>query len=331
MGPGHGHLNHILICGLGSAGQRHLRHFRELGIPRIDAFSTGKGTLKQSGAPLPDCCFDSLEEAIAQRPQAVIVANPTALHLETAIIAIGGGAHVLIEKPISHTLTGCEELLREANLKRVVIAVGCNLRFHPLFFRLREVINSECLGKPILARAHFGSWLPDWHPWEDYRFSYAARKELGGGSTLTHIHEIDYLLWLFSKATDVVGFCSMGGMLGTDVDEVAVGMIRHASGTLSNVSLSLCQKPQTRTLHVAFEKGRIDLDWINGVLDVYGHEGIMNRWHMPKGFTWEETYLSQGKAFETIVMGGTSPELCRGEEAVEGLSVALRMLGEKGS
>ncbi len=329
MNPGEGHLNHILICGLGSAGQRHLRHFRELGVPRIDAFSTGKGTLKQSGAALPDAVFGSLEEAISQRPQAVVVANPTALHVETARVVLAGGAHVFIEKPISHTLTGCEELLRDGHLKRLVIAVGCNLRFHPLLLKLREVVSTGNLGRPVLAQAHFGGWLPDWHPWEDYRLGYAARKELGGGSLLTHIHEIDYLIWLFGKAVDAVGFCFRGKVLETDVDEAAVGMIRHASGTLSNVSLSLCQKPQTRTLQVAFEKGRAEMDWMKGFLGVYSHEGAMKAYHTAEGFSWEETYLKQGQAFETVVTGGTSRELCTGEEAVEDLGVVLRMRRER--
>jgi predicted dehydrogenase len=285
--------------------------------------------LKPSDPCLPDYVFGSLKEAIAQRPQAVIVANPTALHLETARVAMDGGAHVFIEKPISHTLTGCEELLREGDLKRLVIAVGCNLRFHPLLLKLREVISDGCLGRPILARAHFGSWLPDWHPWEDYRVGYAARKELGGGSLLTHIHEIDYLTWLFGKAIDVVGLCFTGKVLETDVDEAAVGLIRHASGTLSNVSLSLCQKPPTRTLQVAFERGRAEMDWMKGALEVYSQEGAMKTHHTAEGFSWEETYLKQGEAFETVVRGGTSCELCMGEEAVEDLSVVLRMRGER--
>ena len=58
----------------------------------------------------------------------------------------------------------------------------------------QNVIDAAQLGKPVMARAHFGTWLPTWHPWEDHRSSYAARRDLGGGARLTHIHEIDYLL-----------------------------------------------------------------------------------------------------------------------------------------
>ena len=186
-------LDHILICGLGSIGRRHLRHFRQIGVSRIDAFRSGKATLSDENQPSPDRSFTSLEMAIAEKPQAAIITNPTSLHLETALTLVKAGISVLVEKPLSHNLEGCEEMLAVAESTGAKVGVACNLRFHPLLKRLKTLITENKLGKVINASAHFGAYLPDWHPWEDYKEGYAGRRDLGGGAALTHIHELDYL------------------------------------------------------------------------------------------------------------------------------------------
>ena len=59
------------------------------------------------------------------------------------------------------------------------------------------------LGKIIFSHVENGSYLPDWHPDENYSKSYAARNDLGGGVVLTCIHEIDYLYWIFGNVSEV--------------------------------------------------------------------------------------------------------------------------------
>lgn len=321
-------LGHILICGLGSIGQRHLRHFRELGVSRVDAFRTGRGTLKIKNLPFSGQIFDSMDEALQQNPEAVIVANPTVFHLSTARAAIQGGAHVLIEKPISHELDGCEELLEEAGSMGRVVAVGCNLRFHPLLFALKAVVSSKELGEPLIASAHFGAYLPDWHPWEDFRQTYAARRDLGGGAALTHIHEIDYLLWLFGPAVEVKGFCLEAHPLGTDVDEATVGIIRHQQGTLSNLNLSLCERPPSRKLHIVFGEGSTDLDFLKNTLLIEQGEGRVRKIDLATGFTIDQTYADQARAFAAKLSGTPVDQLCSGSDAVESLKVALGIRGK---
>jgi predicted dehydrogenase len=322
-------LDHILICGLGSIGRRHFRHFRKLGVTRIDAFRTGKSTLPDDERPAADHTFYSLEEALAQAPQAVIVTNPTALHLATAEAAVKAGAHVLVEKPLSHTLDGCEDFLSLAKSRERTVAVGCNLRFHPLLLALQDMIAGEDLGVPLLARAHFGAYLPDWHPWEDYHESYAARRTLGGGATLTHIHEIDYLLWLFGPAKATEGFCSELHPLETDVDEASVGIIRHRSGAISTLSLSLCQKPQTRWLEVAFEEGIAQLDLIENVLIIEDAEGSRSWKSVQETFSVDQTYARQAEALMAAISGHDVDNLCTGAEAFSDLEVALSILEGK--
>lgn len=313
----------VLICGLGSIGRRHLRHFRALGCAPILAYRTGNATLPDDGQPAPDAVFRSLEAALAQQPEVVVVANPTALHLETALAAVRAGCHVLIEKPLAHRLDGWEELAAEAARRDRVVRVGQNLRFHPQLRRLRELMASgEPLGRPLLARAHLGGYLPDWHPWEDYRVSYAARRELGGGAALTNIHELDYLLWMLGPARRFSGLELPLHPLGTDVDEAAAFVLEHAGGALSVATLSLAHKPQARTLEVSFTGGNASLDLLSGRLLLAGADGSIREEAPPEGFTVDDTYRAQAADFLNAIAGQPSPAATL-EEAAHALLIAL--------
>ena len=316
-------LDHILLCGLGSIGQRHFRHFRHAGVKRIDAYRTGNGKLELADDVRPDNEYDDLAAALATRPQAVIVANPTSHHVEVASAAATAGAHLLIEKPLSHDFDGCAELLAQARNGELVVAVGCNFRFHPLIGELRRVVRAGELGKPVMARAHFGTWLPTWHPWEDHRSSYAARRDLGGGALLTHIHEIDYLLWILGPAQQIVGDSIGFSVIDTDVDEASACVLRHASGALSVVSLSLCQRPASRTVHVAFESGTVEVDLINGAMITWPASGNAIRFAAPNDFDIDHTYEDQTQAFIDAVAGGATGNLCTGTDALDALRIAL--------
>jgi predicted dehydrogenase len=313
----------VLICGLGSIGRRHLRHFRALGCAPMLAYRTGKATLPDDGQPAPDAVYLSLDEALAQSPAAVVVANPTALHLETALAAVRAGCHVLIEKPLADHLDGWEELAAEAARRERVVHVAQNLRFHPQLLRLREwIATGQPLGRALLARAHIGGYLPDWHPWEDYRVSYAARRDLGGGAALTNIHELDYLTWLLGPARRFSGFELPLHPLGTDVDEAAAFLLEHASGALSTATLSLAHKPPSRTLELSFTGGNASLNLLTGVLQVAFRDGAVREDPAPAGFTVDDTYRAQAADFLAAIageptLGATLPE------AVHDLQIAL--------
>jgi predicted dehydrogenase len=313
----------LLICGLGSIGRRHLRHFRALGCAPILAYRTGKATLPDDGQPAPDAVFRDLTEALAQAPAAVVVANPTSLHLGTALAAVRAGCHVLIEKPLADRLDGWEALAEEASRRQRVVKVAQNLRFHPQLQRLREwIATGQSLGRVLLARAHIGGYLPDWHPWEDYRVSYAARRDLGGGAALTNIHELDYLTWLLGPARRFTGFELPLHPLGTDVDEAAAFLLEHASGALSTATLSLVHKPQARTLELSFTGGNASLDLLTGTLRLAFRDGTMRDEPAPVGFTVDDTYRAQAADFLAAIagepsLGATLPE------AVHDLQIAL--------
>ena len=326
MTDGAGGVRHALICGLGSIGRRHLRHLRALGVERIDAYRRGRATIPDDGSAPPDREFATLEAALAERPQVVVVANPTSLHVQTARAAVAAGCHVLVEKPLSDSVKGCKKLAHEAEAAGVVVSVACNLRFHPAALALREWIQSgEPLGRPLTARAHFGTYLPDWHPWEDYRESYAARADLGGGAALTHVHEIDLVGWLFGPAASVAALALAGNPLGTDVDEACALVVSHEGGVLTTLTLSFVEKPASRTLDVAFTGGTASVDLLAGRWTTRRAGGGYGEGGVDSDFDFDETYRRQAAAFLHAASTGGAPTVSvrEGLEAVR-LALAVR-------
>ena len=175
----------MLIAGLGSIGRRHLRNLIALGETDIVLLRSHRGALPEDElAGLPT--ETDLSEALRKhRPTAVVVSNPTALHLDVAIPAAHAGCSLLLEKPVSHSTDRLDVLRQVVSASGAQVLMGFQLRYHPCLLRARELVQTGRLGRLISARVHFGEYLPAWHPWEDYRKGYAARLDLGGGVLLT--------------------------------------------------------------------------------------------------------------------------------------------------
>ncbi len=182
----------FLIAGLGSIGRRHFRNLRALGENDLVLYRTNRATLPNdelAGSPVET----DLAQALAGKPDVVIVSNPTSLHLDTAIPAARAGCHLFLEKPISHSLERVDELAAAVRQSGSRVLVGFQFRFHPGLRKAAALLAEGAIGKPLAFHVHWGEYLPGWHPWEDYRQGYAARSDLGGGVVLTLSHPLDYL------------------------------------------------------------------------------------------------------------------------------------------
>ena len=121
----------FMIAGLGSIGRRHFRNLLALGERDILLYRTQQSTLPDdelAGFPVET----DLQSALAHHPQAVIVANPTALHLEVAIPAAETGCSLLLEKPVSHSMEGMDQLEQTMERSGGRLLVGFQFRFHPV-------------------------------------------------------------------------------------------------------------------------------------------------------------------------------------------------------
>ncbi|HPL81401.1 MAG TPA: Gfo/Idh/MocA family oxidoreductase [Anaerolineaceae bacterium] len=295
----------ILIAGLGSIGRRHLRNLIALGEKDIILYRTGKSTLDDAELAAFETYID-LNEALTQKPEGVIISNPSALHMDVALPAARAGANLLIEKPVSDTLDGLDELQEtlDAHGKRAM--TGFHFRYHPVLQDIKRIIQDQTLGKVLYARAHWGEYLPDWHPWEDYRQTYAARADLGGGVVNTLSHPFDYLRWLLGEVESLSAQLAHLSALELNVEDHADVSLKFASGVMASVHLDYYQKPPSHTLDISFEKGRILWDnATSSALLHYADGRPSERLLAPEDFERNTMFLEEMRAFLSLCRGET--------------------------
>jgi predicted dehydrogenase len=329
----------VLFCGLGGIGQRHLRNLRALlpgGQLDVHAYRVLGRTRKlrddlsiESGhdlvADYDITVHADLDAALASRPEAVFICNPSSLHTRIALQAARAGAHLFIEKPVSHTLEGVDELLTLVQQKQLVCHVGYNFRFHPALQRIKALLEQGHFGRPLTVRSEIGEYLPNWHRYEDYRTMYASRADLGGGVVLSQIHEMDLIYWYFGMPVSVY---SLGGHLShleIDVEDTASSLMQY-DGPLGRFPISLhqdyLQRPPVRSFKIVGDRGVATADLIRHQLTVHDADGAVVEHMDGAGFNRNDMFRGQMQHFLRCLVGHESPTVSL-HAAVQSLRMAL--------
>jgi len=323
-----------LIAGLGSIGRRHFRNLITLGEKDIVLLRTRKATLPDeelAGYPVET----DLDEALKKhKPDAVVVANPTSMHLDVAIPAAQAGCHILLEKPVSHSLDRLDVLQEKAQQSGSKILVGFQFRFHPTLNRARELVAENRLGRILTVHAHWGEYLPQWHPWEDYRQSYAARADLGGGVIVTLTHPLDYLRYLLGEVESLWSFNGHVSPLEVDVEDAAEIGLKFTSGAIGGVHVNYFQRPPVHRLEIVGTNGTLRWDNADGVIHLHQLPApfgsysdqppapVLETFSPPEGFERNQLFVAQTRHFMDVVRGEAEP-VCSLQDGVMALRLAL--------
>ncbi len=313
----------FLICGLGSIGRRHLRNLIALGEEDIVLFRTGNATLPDE--ELGDFPTEhDLDRALQQwKPDATIICNPTALHMDSAIAASKACSHIFIEKPISNSMDGIEELQDLVRRNQVKTLVGFQFRFHPGLIQVKRLLDENTIGDVVSAHVIWGEYLPHWHPWEDYRNSYSARMDLGGGVVLTLCHPFDYLRWLLGEVSEISAELGWTGLLDLEVEDTADIIMRFDQGFQASVHLDYLQRPSTHRLSIVGTKGTLNWDNVDGAVEWWSTDS--KDWltlTAPEGFERNQIFLDEMRHFIQVV-SGDSETRCSLEDGIQALKIAL--------
>lgn len=220
----------VCFIGAGSIGRRHIRNLSKL-IPKqnltIDLFRSGLGvSLDTETQKLIHKTFTNVSQMDADY-DIIFITNPTSLHLDTLLKFQNYANAFFIEKPL---FNDTHLSPKDINLnENKIYYVAAPMRYTSLF----QFINSHINFNQVYSiRCICSSYLPDWRPQIDYRQSYSARKELGGGVSIDLIHEWDYITCLLGMPQNVYSIIDKVSNLEINSNDVAIYIAKYNNKTV---------------------------------------------------------------------------------------------------
>jgi len=298
----------ILVMGCGSIGKRHIENLLYLRVGKILVFDVDEKKLNEiSKISSTIKTSTSLNSMWREKPDAVFVAVPTGLHIKYAIAAAKRRCHLFIEKPLSNDMEGVNELVRITESNKLTVFVGYNYRFNDCLIQLKRLIEHNAIGNIISGRVQFGSYLPERHPWEDYRLGYGAKKSLGGGVILDVLsHHLDAFIFLLGKPKEVFCYADKRSKLEIDVEDMSEALMKFPGGEVVSFHADFIQRPHSHTLELIGEKGMILCDFPGNTLKYY--DVRKSKWVIiPKLQNHNITYIEELKHFFVCIKKKTLP------------------------
>ncbi len=313
----------ILVIGGGSIGKRHIRNLHTLGYDDIYCLKRQRDAKFEQDLYVKT--IDSYDEAKHIQAEAVFICTPTSLHNEGLAFAVENQTHIFMEKPLIHSWEGLQqarEILR--NCQGRVFYTGFMLRQHEMIRRIKEALTAHDLGSIFSARFEFGSYMPNWHPEEDYRASYASRAELGGGVIFTISHEIDLMQYLLGLPEAV--FCARNSKsrLDMDVEELAEAVFVYPD-KIASLHLDYLQKDYERTLKILFDSGKLTWNWSENVIRLK-KAGEEDKVFQPATtFDVNQLYINELKEFFSLIQNDQYEHELDQQHAIANMRLLLKM------
>ena len=300
----------VLIIGLGSIGKRHLGNLVKLGVESTDITiveprEDRQAQCEQLGV---EQIYESIDLALKQGKYDLgIICSPTNLHIDQGVALASHGVNIFMEKPLSNDSEGLDRFREVVNNNRVAVLMGYVFRFSPLTRKVVEILKSDPIGKVYYLRGEFSEYLPDWHPYEDYRSFYMAEKSQGGGSILDQSHIFDLVHFLFGKYRSVYAVNSTISNLEINSDDIAEIIASLESGVVVSLHTDLFGRDHKKNLEIFGEKGNIRWDFYTNSVSVFDGESRSRVIYekFPKDFN--EVYLDEMRHFIDCCQNGATP------------------------
>jgi predicted dehydrogenase len=323
----------VAVVGLGFMGVTHLRAYLQTPQARIAAVCDAvrlpvdgvlagvAGNIKKSddinlGADVG--VYRKLEEVLADpKVDLVDLCTPTPMHADQAIACLKAGKNVFCEKPLARTSAEAEKILAVAKSAPGFLMPAMCMRFWPGWSWLKEVVEQSTYGKVRAARFRRVSEMPGWSK----QGTYTAGSDLGGALFDLHIHDTDFVQYLFGRPASVFSTGTFHN--GGPIDHVATHYIYPGGPAVHAEGNWLLKKGFNMAYTVYCEKATLDFDLARGAdamqVTEEGQEPRMIKYEAD-GYLEEVRYVvscaasGQLPKIVTAADGHSALQICEAEE-----------------
>ncbi len=302
----------ILIIGLGAIAKKHIAAIRS-----IDSNASIYALRSHHNAQAYDRITNlySFEEASNIGFDFAIISNPTSEHKHTIQKLLQFKIPLFIEKPVASS--PIDDLVNSIKESRILTYVACNLRFLEVIHFLKERVESgNTPGRINEVNVYCGSYLPEWRPGTDFRDSYSAKPEMGGGVHLDLIHELDYICWIFGVPERHKAFCRSKSSLEIDAIDYAKYLLFYEDFTC-DITLNYFRRDYKREIEILFDSVTWKVDLAkNSITDSKGFVIFQSEQSGADTYTEQMRYFfdlvsnNEQDSFNDIIFANEILKLC---------------------
>ena len=244
----------VAVVGLGFMGVTHIKTYLQLKAAKIVAVCDSvrlpvngvlpgvTGNITGSGAidlGRKVKVYRELADVLADpEVELVDLCVPTVLHPEQAIAALKAGKHVLCEKPLALKSAQARKIVQAAQSASGFFMPAMCMRFWPGWCCLKKVVTEKLFGKVQAARFRRMSPMPGWS-----KATYASGNLSGGALLDMHIHDTDFVQFLFGRPASV--YATGVTRPGNSIDHVVTQYIYPAGRPFMPKAVGCCSETST--------------------------------------------------------------------------------------
>lgn len=310
----------ISVVGTGSIGRRHIGNLLSLGA-QVTAFDSDAAARERARGMHPAATYvDRLERALAGA-EGVVICTPPDSHVAIGRQALAAGAHLMIEKPIAHSLEGVEDLLKACDAAKKSVLTAYNWRYWPPMHRVQEFLRQGRVGKILVARTEYSYDVTQRYQGKPARQFYMSVAAQGGGAILDESHAVDYMRWHLGEAAEVFAVVDRISTLDQDTDDVCELVVKFEAGTLGNLHMDLFSPVMHGHFEFVGERGIIRWDRPLNQVSVY--DSAQARWEVyPFACQLNDMYVEEARHFLDCIQGKAAPA-CDGWDGLKTLKLCM--------
>ncbi len=247
----------VAVVGAGNIAAAHIDAVSRLPNARLTGvasrtFEKAKALAERQGTK----AYDSVEKAVGDpEVDVVAVCTPSGAHLDVALMAVGAGKHVVVEKPLEVTSERARRLVDAADTAGVALATIFMSRFGDANAFVKRAVDDGRLGRLVQGDAYV-KWYRDQAYYDSGAWRGTWRLDGGGALMNQAIHQVDLLLWIMGPVSEVFAYADTLAHERLEVEDTLVAVLRFENGALGHIAAATSLWPgRPKGLHVHGTEG----------------------------------------------------------------------------